>query len=178
MKIWKIMLIYLFLFLTQEGSYAQTKIIVGNSLSNIQLKNTENENREIPDIGKKVVIIFYTDPDCKDINDPLSKAVETGGFKDRIACIGISNCADSWIPDALILKGTLKKEKQFPGSVLLIDQDHLLSREWGLGNCNNISMVIVIGQDRKVRYFKYIKSKEDSIKAIPEVIGIIEKEMN
>jgi hypothetical protein len=39
-------------------------------------------------------------------------------------------------------------------------------------------MVIVIGQDRKVRYFKYIKSEEDSNIAIPEVIGIIEKEMN
>jgi predicted transcriptional regulator len=161
-----------------HDSRVQNKIMVGRSLSNIQLKNTENESREIPDFGKKVVIVFYTDPDCKDINDPLSKAVKNGGFKDKIAGIGISNCADSWIPDILVRKGALKKEKQFSGSVLLIDLDHILSREWGLGNCNNLSMVIVIGKDMKVRYFKYIKTGEESIKVIPEIIGIIEKEMN
>jgi len=52
-----------------HDSRVQNKIMVGRSLSNIQLKNTENESREIPDFGKKVVIVFYTDPDCKDIND-------------------------------------------------------------------------------------------------------------
>jgi len=158
--------------------HTHTKITIGQPLSCILLKNTENKSMEIPEIGKKVVIVFYTDPDCKDINDALSEAIGKGGFKDKIAGIGISNCADSWIPDAIIMKGALKKEKQFPGSVLLIDQDHLLSREWGLGNCNNTSIVIVLGQDRKIRYFKYIKSEEESIKSIPEVIGIIDKEMN
>ena len=167
-----------FQVLIMEGSNAQIRIALGKPLANIRLKNAENEIREIPDFGKKVVIVFYTDPDCKDVNDPLSKAVETGGFKDNIAGIGIANCADTGIPDALIRKGTLKKEKQFPGSVLLLDKNHLLSNEWGLGNCNNISIVIVIGQDMKVRYFKYIKTEADSIKAIPEVIEIIKKEMN
>jgi uncharacterized protein len=97
-----------------QDSHVQNRITLGQELPNIQLKNMENESREIPDIGNKVVVVFYTDPDCKDINDPLSGAVKNRGFKDKITGIGISNCADSWIPDALIRKGALKKKNNFP----------------------------------------------------------------
>jgi hypothetical protein len=170
-----------FLFLSPQTlvkeSQSNKKISIGMELSNIELENAESKKNEIPDFGNKPVVVFYTDPDCKDINDPLSNAIKEGGFKDKIAGIGISNCDDSWIPLSLIRKGAMKKEKQFPGSVLLLDRDKFLVREWTLGNCNNLSLVIVIGQDMKVKYLRYINSEEESVQSIPEVIGIIEKEI-
>jgi predicted transcriptional regulator len=161
-----------------NDNHPRPKIRVGSVLSNIQLKDTKNRSLKIPDIRTKVAIIFYTDPDCKNINDPLSKAIKEAGFGDRISGIGIANCADTWIPDALIRKGALKKEKQFPGSLLLLDSNKHLAGEWGLGDCDDLSLVIVIGLDQKVKYIKYVKSESESVNSTHEVIETIRKEID
>lgn len=157
---------------------AQEKNITGKTFFNVKVKNAQNDDVMIPGIGSKVVIVFYTDPDCKDVNDPMSAAIKDGGFKDKIAGIGVVNCTDTWIPDVLIRQGALKKEKQFQGSVILLDPKHILKKSCDLGNCNNASIVIIIGRDNKVKYSRTIKSEKESIEAIPEVIEVIGRELN
>src|SRR6266498_3634082 len=95
---------------------------LGKSVSSLQLVDPNDQAKAIPFIGEKVVVLFYTDPDEKDVNDPLSEALKAKNYpKDKYAGIGIANCKDTWIPDAAIRMKARQKEKQFPGSIVLLD---------------------------------------------------------
>lgn len=147
---------------------------------NKQVLNDPNDNPKVlPFLGEKVLAIFYTDPDEKDVNDPLSDAIKAKNFpKDKYAGIGIANCKDTWIPDAAIRMKARQKEKQFPGSIVLLDTKKILSGSWGLGDCNNMGVVIIVGKDSKIKYIKYVKSQEESKSIIPAVLKVIEENLS
>ena len=147
---------------------------------NKQVLNDPNDNPKVlPFLGEKVLAIFYTDPDEKDVNDPLSDAIKAKNFpKDKYAGIGIANCKDTWIPDAAIRMKARQKEKQFPGSIVLLDTKKILSASWGLGDCNNMGVVIIVGKDLKIKYIKYVKSQEESKSIIPIVLKTIEENLS
>jgi predicted transcriptional regulator len=157
---------------------AQTGDIVGKSFTALMISDANNEPKAIPFVGEKVLLIQYTDPDVKDINDKLSEAVKAKKFSDKLyQGIGIANCKDTWIPNAGIRMKARQKEKQFPGSVIMLDENHILSNAWGLGDCNGCGVVILVGKDKSVKFAKKIKSEEESLKAIPEVLKLLEQEI-
>ena len=163
------------LTITKTSGQQQT-VAVGNSVSNQQLVDPNDKPKTIPFIGEKVIAIFYTDPDEKDVNDPLSDAIKAKNYqKDKYAGIGIANCKDTWIPDAAIRMKARQKEKQFPGSVILLDTKRIVSKAWGLGDCNNLGVVIIVGKDSKIKYIKNVKTKEESKNIITNVLKIIEE---
>jgi hypothetical protein len=179
MKETKLMFI---LFMAMVGSSLNGKLnaqlVVGKSVSTMQLIDPNDKPKNIPFIGEKVVMILYTDPDVKDVNDPLSNAVKAKNYsKDSYLGVGIANCKDTWIPNAGIRFKARQKEQQFPGSVILLDEKLLLAKTWVLGNCNESGVVIVIGKDSKVKYLKTVKSAEESKSIIPVVTKIIEDEL-
>ncbi len=91
--------------------------------------------------------------------------------------IGIANCKDTWIPNAGIRMKARQKEKQYAGSVIMLDENHILPKALGLGVCNGFGILIVVGKDKVIKYMKKIGSEEESQKAIPEVINLIEAEI-
>lgn len=129
---------------------------VGSKVSNVQLRDSKDNPSWIPHLGKKVVTIFYTDPDEADQNDPASNYLKAKDYsKDNYAGIGIVNMKDApWKPNTIIRAMVRKKEGQFPGAIFLTDPDHLLKNAWGLGNCDDKAAVLIIGKDKKVYYFK------------------------
>lgn len=152
--------------------------LVGKSISTLPLIDPNDKPKNIPSIGEKVVMIFYTDPDVKDVNDPLSNAVKAKNFaKDKYLGVGIANCKDTWIPNAGIRLKARQKEQQFPGSVILLDEKLLLAKTWELGDCNGSAVVIIVGKDSKVKFLKTIKSEEESKAIIPVVTKLIEDEL-
>ncbi|MFW5781526.1 MAG: hypothetical protein ACOCXD_03065, partial [Bacteroidota bacterium] len=93
----------------------------GKTVSTLKVIDPDNNPKDIPYLGEKVVMILYTDPDEKDVNDPLSNAVKAKKFPDAAyQGIGIANCKDTWIPDAAIRMKARQKQEQFPGSVILL----------------------------------------------------------
>ena len=168
----------LIFFLVMANLYAQQTATVGKTLSSLQLVDPNDAPKAIPFIGAKVIAIFYTDPDEKDVNDPLSDAIKAKNFpKDKYAGIGIANCKDTWIPDAAIRMKARQKEKQFPGSIILLDTKRDLSKAWGLGDCNGLGVVIIIGKDAKIKFIKNIKTQEESKAIISAVLKIIQEEL-
>jgi predicted transcriptional regulator len=152
--------------------------LIGKSVSTIPLIDPNDKPKNIPSIGEKVVMIVYTDPDVKDVNDPLSNAIKAKNYaKDKYQGIGIANCKDTWIPNAGIRFKARQKEQQFPGSVILLDEKLLLSKTWGFGDCNESGVVIIIGKDSKIKYLKSVKTPEDSKAIIAVVTKIIEEEL-
>jgi len=157
---------------------AQQTAAVGKVVSSVKLVDSRNSPMSIPNFGEKLIVIFYNDPDVKDVNDPLSDALKAKNFsKEKYAGIGIANCKDTWAPNSAIRMMVRKKEKQFPGTLILLDEDLLLAKAWGLGDCDGISVALVIGKDSKIKFVKKIKTKEDSKLLIPTVVKLIQDEL-
>jgi predicted transcriptional regulator len=166
-----------FLFFTLSPNHAFDAGI-GKSVSNVQLKNPDDKVMMLPFFGEKVLTVFYNDPDSKDVNDPLSDALKAHKFpKEKYSGIGIANCAETWLPNSVIRYAAKEKEKKYPGSVILIDEDKILSKAWELKDCNDRGYILVIGKDNKIKYVKSIKNQEESKAIIQDVIAIIEKEI-
>ena len=172
----KILVIIIVLFLGLISLKAQTTLTVGKTVQNIVLKDLNNKNTTIPGFGIKPVVIVYTDPDVRDYGDPLVDAILTKDYNKKIySGVGIVNSADSWFPNYLILIGAKIKAKKYPDSAILIDDNKLLEKTWGLGNCDEISIFIIIDKNKKVVYLKKIESENESKALVPEVIKFIDK---
>jgi predicted transcriptional regulator len=151
---------------------------IGKTVTNVQLKSADDKPMSLPFFGQKVLAVFYNDPDAKDVNDPLSDAIKAQKFpKEKFAGIGVADCADTWLPNSVIRYAAREKEKKYTGSVVLIDEDRVLSKAWELGNCDDKGYIIVVGKDLKIKYIKQIKNQEESKAIIPAVLAILESEI-
>lgn len=168
-------IVFLMVIATALGQHS----ILGKRVANVNLTNTSDKVVGIPALGEKVLIVFYTDPDVKDVNDPLSEGLKKRGIPaDKFQGIGIVNCKASWIPNAAIRLKSKQKEKQFPGSVVLLDERERIKTLWGLGDCDGRGVAIVIGKDTKVKFIQYVKTQEESSSLLPSVTKLILEEVN
>lgn len=162
------------LVLAITSSFAQ----VGKSITSLTLTDPDNQSKTIPFVGEKVLMLLYTDPDVKDVNDQLSEAVRAKHFDaSKYVGIGIANTKESWIPNSAIRMKARQKEKQFAGSIVMLDQQRTLADTWKLGDCNSMGVVLIIGKDKAIKYAKKVATEAESKAIIPEVIKILEAEI-
>jgi len=167
-----------FFYLLPFSGIAQTGDVVGKTMTSLMISDPNNQPKQIPFVGEKVLLLQYTDPDVKDVNDKLSDAVKAKKFSDKLyQGIGIANCKDTWIPNMGIRMKARQKEKQYAGSVILLDESRVLPTALGLGDCNEKGVLLIVGKDKVIKYMKKISTEEESQKATAEVISIIEEEM-
>lgn len=147
-------LVFAAVFAFAAGIIAVNAATVGQQLSNVQVADAADKPAYLPDFGKKVISVFYTDADAADMNDPLADAMKAKKFDEsKYKGIGIANLKDSKAPNFLIrkiIKGKIEKYK----TTILTDPDLILAKAWGFGDCNNTSVVLIIGKDGKVKYVK------------------------
>ena len=166
-------------YLLPLAGKAQTGDVVGKTMTSLMISDANNQPKQIPFVGEKVLLLQYTDPDVKDINDKLSDAVKARKFDEKLyQGIGIANCKDTWIPNAGIRMKARQKEKQYAGSVILLDESRVLPTTLGLGDCNEKGVLLIVGKDKVIKYMKKISTEEESQKATAEVLGILETEIN
>jgi hypothetical protein len=146
---------------------------VGTALKNVELRDATDAPASIPNFGAKVLALFYTDADVADLNDPLADAITAKHFdKSRYQGIGIVNLQDSKPPNFIIrsiVKGKIEKYK----SAILTDPSHLLPQAWGLGDCNNTSVVLVVGRDGQLKYVQRGGLKPAEIEAVVKLIDAL-----
>ena len=153
-------------------TYALT---VGQSVSNLNIRDSKDKPATIPGLGSKVLTIVYTDSDAADICDPISDALKARNYPPaKQLGIGISNMKDSPAPNWLIRKiidGKIEKYKV----PILTDVDLTVPQAWGLGNdVNNKSIFIVIGTDKKVKYVKFFDKYHKPAQAdIDTVVNLV-----
>lgn len=121
----------------------------------------------------KVHILFYVDPDVRDINEPFSQALKKRYFdRKKYASVAMINLAATWLPNA-ILESKLKiKQKEFPDTIYVKDKKKVLVDKWGLADDN--SDILIFNKKGKLIYKKFGKLSE---KEITSVLALIEKNL-
>ncbi len=149
----------------------------GTAVNSIQIRDANNNPAYIPDIGKKVVTIFYADPDVSDVNDPLADALKAKKYdKALYRGMGIANLDDTVKPNFIIRMVIRSKIKKY-NSTILTDVDKTVAKKWNLGSTNGLSIVIVIGKDKKVKFIEKVKTAAQSRAIIDKVLKIVENEI-
>jgi len=144
----------------------------GDTVHPAEIRDANNRPMMIPSLGEKPVLIFYPDPDVPNQNKDFADAMKKTNFPpERFAGMGIVNLKDApFIPDSLIrfmIRREIKADKR---AVIYTDPDRLLQKAWGLGDCNNKFVIILIDKNMKVLF---IKKGDLTREEIDRVIGLI-----
>jgi len=156
------------------GEYVNAAL-VGQELSNPQIRDADDNPATIPDFGTHVIGLFYSDSGASDLGDPLADTIKAKKYSEDVyRGLGVANMKDSAEPNFIIrsiIRGKIEKYK----STILTDVDLTIPQTWGLGNCKNKSVFLLIGKDRKVKYLKFVdKDTPWSSAEINSVIKIID----
>jgi uncharacterized protein len=149
-------------------------LYVGQTAPNLNIRDANDQPATIPAFGSKVLTVVYGDSDASDISDPISDALKAKNFPEsKNIGIGIANLKDSPVPN-WVIRGLVKRKIEQYKATILTDVDLTTASTWGLGDCNNKSVFIVIGKDKKVKYIKYFdkyhKPTQDDINTVVALV--------
>ena len=121
----------------------------------------------------KVHILFYVDPDKRDENEALSKALKKRHFdRKRYASVAMINLAATWMPNAILESKLKAKQKEFPDTIYVKDKKKVMVSKWKLADDN--SDILVFDKSGKLIYKKFGKL---SAKEIKDLLALIEKNL-
>jgi len=125
------------------------------------------------ELKDKVHLLFYVDPDKKDLNNAFSDAVKAAGLdRSRFASVAVVNMAATWKPNFAINAALKKKQEKFKKTLYLKDMDKLLVSRWGLDDDN--SDIVLFDREGKVIFYHAGKVDEAMTQ---EVIKLIKEKM-
>jgi predicted transcriptional regulator len=117
----------------------------------------------------KVSILFYVDPDEKDLNNDASEALKKKDFPlDKHQSYAIINMAATWLPNFAISSSLAEKQKQYTTTIYVRDYKKVLVHEWGLADNN--SDVLVFDKTGKLIFRKDGKLNGEEIKALIQAV--------
>ena len=121
----------------------------------------------------KVHVVFYVDPDKKDLNKSLTQALKKRHFnRKKYASVAIINLAATWMPNVLIESKLKSKQKEFPDTTYVKDKKKVLVNKWKLADDN--SDILIFDKKGKLIYKKFGKLSD---KEIISVLALIEKNL-
>ena len=122
----------------------------------------------------KVTVLFYVDPDKKDENSALTKALKAKHFdRKQYRSVAIINLAATWMPDAVIEMKLSAKQKEFPDTIYVKDKRKVLVKKWSLKD--DASDILLFDKSGKLIYKKFGKLGQNEI---DKVIALIEKNIH
>lgn len=102
-----------------------------------------------------MLTVFYNDAEAADLSDPVSDALKAKNYPESKALgVGVANLKDSFAPNSAIRMMMRKKIAKY-NATILTDVDRTVAGVWSLGDCNNKSVCVIIGKDKKIKYVKY-----------------------
>jgi YtfJ family uncharacterized protein len=117
----------------------------------------------------KVHVLFYVDPDKKDVNEAFADALKAANFDhSKFSTVAIVNLAATWKPNIIIEALLKSKQKKFPEAMYVKDKKKVLVKRWQLAD--DASNVVIFGKDGKVLYFKNGKLDKSDITNVLELI--------
>ena len=110
----------------------------------------------------KINVIFYVDPDERDLNNEASEALKKEKFpKDKFQSYGLINMDATWLPNFIISSSLEEKQKRYPTAIYVRDYNKVLVKEWGISDDN--SDVLVFDKQGKLIFRKDGKLNDKDI---------------
>ena len=110
----------------------------------------------------KINVIFYVDPDERDLNNEASEALKKEKFpKDKFQSYGLINMDATWLPNFIISSSLEEKQKRYPTTIYVRDYNKVLVKEWGISDDN--SDVLVFDKQGKLIFRKDGKLNDKDI---------------
>ena len=121
------------------------------------------------ELRDKVNVIFYVDPDEKNLNNDASEALKKEDFpRNKFQSYGIINMDATWLPNILISSALEEKQKRYPTTIYVRDYDKVLVKAWGIADNN--SDVLAFDKKGKLIFKKYGKLTSSDIQKLIEVV--------
>jgi len=120
-------------------------------------------------LKEKVLVMFYVDPDEKDLNEDFAAALKAKKYdRANYGSIAIINLAASWKPNFVIENALKYKQEEFPDTLYVKDKNRILVDKWNLAD--NSSDIVIFAKNGKVLFHKDGKMQEDEIKQALQII--------
>ena len=117
----------------------------------------------------KINVIFYVDPDERDLNNDASEALKKEKFpRDKFQSHGIINMDATWLPNFIISSSLEEKQKRYPDTIYVRDYDKVLVKEWGISDDN--SDVLAFDNEGKLIFRKDGKLNAEDIQKLIQII--------
>lgn len=123
-------------------------------VENVEIHDLKGEVVTLPMWGEKNLMIFYVDPDkpsqCNDFTVDMEESKRAAG--DNIYGFGIMNLKDApFVPNSLACKIANKRTAK-NGATVLADKKRILRDAWGLGDCNNFFVLMIVSKQGELVY--------------------------
>ena len=148
---------------------------VGDELKNAEVRDGNNKPASLPSFGERVLLILYTDPDVADQNDAFADLVKAAGLpQSHFQSMGVANMKDAPVKPDWIIRSIVRSKIKKYNVTILTDPQRLLIDQWGLGDCNNKSVVLIVGKDKRLHFFeKGALSPEKAQAAVAKLCQLI-----
>jgi hypothetical protein len=151
--------------------------LVGTQLQDVEIRDAKDEPTRIPDFGKKVLMLLYTDPNVADQNDEFGDKVKALGLdRTYYASIGIANMKDAPGLANWLIRLIIRKKIQKYKVTILTDPELILAKAWNLGVCDDKSVVMILDHKGVLQYlYKGALPDAEKQKAIDLLNSLIAK---
>ena len=120
-------------------------------------------------VKNKVFVMFYVDPDEKDLNNEFSAALKAKKYdRAKYGSLAIINLAATWKPNFVIESILKSKQEEFPDTIYVKDKNSVLVNEWQI--TDNNSDIIIFSKDGKVIFYKDGKMEASDIQTALKLI--------
>ena len=126
-----------------------------NKLQNVELKDLKKQPTMLPWWGEKHLLIFYVDPDRHKQNEDFTVEIEENHAAEgeNIEGFGVLNLKDTMLPSGIV-RTMARKRTEKNGATVLADTDRTLAKAWGLGDCNNQFVLMLVSKDGEMLFLR------------------------
>ena len=147
-----LLLVAIFVVSAVEAQVLETP----RKVENLTINDINGNPTTLPEFGQKNLLIFYVDPDSylkgganKKLSDELEENGRAAGA--AIRGFGVMNFPDTGLPKNMV-RNMARKRAAKNGATILDDDQQLLKKEWGLGDCNNKFVLMVVSKEGELVY--------------------------
>ncbi len=157
--------------IAQELADKYAAVELPHKVENVTLDDAHGEPAMLPFWGEKNLLIFYVDPDKHSQNNDFTVEMEEKHLAagDNIYGLGVLNLKDTWLPNGVV-RSIARKRTEKNGATIMADTDRVLAREWGLGDCNNKFVLLLISKEGELVFCRKGEFTEQDKKEFLEFI--------
>lgn len=123
-------------------------------VSDVDLFTLTNEPTKLPEFGQKNLMIFYIDPQAHKQNEDFTVELEQSHRAEgpNLLGFGVINLKDAPLFPNFLVRKIARKRTEKNGALVLADPKHLLRDAWGLGDCNDKFVLLIVTKTGELAY--------------------------